>query len=52
VPRATLTVGATHGGNEKRFVVRSRNHPPEEINYYTHGGILHYVHRQLAGRTD
>jgi aconitate hydratase len=44
-PRATLTV--TAGG--KRFQVRSRIDTPEEMNYYRHGGILHYVLRQLAG---
>jgi aconitate hydratase len=51
-PRATLTVVARHAGNEKRFEVRSRIDTPEEMNYYTHGGILHFVLRQLAGRTD
>jgi aconitate hydratase len=31
--------------------VRSRIDTPEELNYYTHGGILQYVLRQLAGKT-
>jgi aconitate hydratase len=43
-PRATLTVKA----GEKTFQVRSRIDTPEEMNYYRHGGILHYVLRQLA----
>ncbi len=44
-PRATLTVRA----DNKTFQVRSRIDTPEEMNYYRHGGILHYVLRQLAG---
>jgi aconitate hydratase len=49
--RATLTVVArSSDGNEKRFAVRSRIDTPEELNYYTHGGILPYVLRQLARR--
>ncbi len=43
-PRATLTVKA----DGKRFQVRSRIDTPEEMNYFRHGGILHYVLRQLA----
>ncbi|MBX3132071.1 MAG: aconitate hydratase AcnA [Gemmatimonadaceae bacterium] len=43
-PRATLTVKA----GDKSFQVRSRIDTPEEMNYYRHGGILHYVLRQLA----
>jgi aconitate hydratase len=50
-PRATLTVLARHAGSEKRFEVRSRIDTPEELNYYRHGGILHYVLRQLAGKS-
>ncbi len=48
-PRATLTVTARAAdGSEKKFTVRSRIDTPEELNYYTHGGILPYVLRQLA----
>jgi aconitate hydratase len=43
-PRAALTVRA----GDKTFQVRSRIDTPEEMNYYRHGGILHYVLRQLA----
>ena len=50
-PRATLMVVATAAdGNSKRFEVRSRIDTPEELNYYRHGGILHYVLRLLAKR--
>ncbi len=45
-PRATLTVKA----GDKTFKVRSRIDTPEEMNYYRHGGILHYVLRQLAAQ--
>jgi aconitate hydratase len=51
MPRATLQVVARTAGGEKRFEVRSRIDTPEELNYYTHGGILQYVLRQLAGKT-
>jgi aconitate hydratase len=48
--RAILTVVARGDTGEKRFQVRARIDTPEELNYYRHGGILHYVLRQLAGR--
>ncbi len=51
-PHATLTVVARSAGDEKRFGVRVRIDTPEELNYYRHGGILPYVLRQLAERTD
>ncbi len=35
-------------GSEKTFQVRVRIDTPQEIEYYRHGGILHYVLRQLA----
>jgi len=44
------TVVATDGnGEETRFKVRVRLDTPKEVEYYKHGGILHYVLRQLAG---
>jgi len=44
------TVIATDGnGEETRFTVRVRLDTPKEVEYYKHGGILHYVLRQLAG---
>jgi aconitate hydratase len=48
-PRARLTVRATAGGGAPRaFQVISRIDTPEELSYYRHGGILHYVLRQLV----
>ena len=48
-PRATLSVQAMgEDGTAKTFTVRSRIDTPEEMNYYRHGGILHYVLRNLA----
>jgi aconitate hydratase len=35
-------------GGEISFRVRARLDTPEEVEYYRHGGILHYVLRQLA----
>ena len=35
-------------GSEKTFQVHVRIDTPQEIEYYRHGGILHYVLRQLA----
>jgi aconitate hydratase len=48
-PRATLTVRASAPGSApKAFPVVSRIDTPEELSYYRHGGILHYVLRQLV----
>ncbi len=45
-----LIVRATGpGGEETYFPVLVRIDTPAEICYYEHGGILHYVLRQLAG---
>ena len=35
-------------GKKKAFKVKVRIDTPKEIEYYKHGGILHYVLRQLA----
>ncbi len=35
-------------GNQKGFTARVRLDTPKERDYYRHGGILHYVLRQLA----
>ena len=44
-----VTVTATpKGGKPKQFKVQVRIDTPQEIEYYKHGGILHYVLRQLA----
>jgi aconitate hydratase len=48
-PRSTLTVKATSSdGSAKSFTVLCRIDTPEELNYYTNGGILPYVLRSLA----
>ncbi|MGD9385252.1 MAG: aconitate hydratase AcnA [Thioalkalispiraceae bacterium] len=35
-------------GKKRKFKVRVRIDTPKEIEYYKHGGILHYVLRQLS----
>jgi aconitate hydratase len=37
-------------GSEVRFEVRVLLLTPKEVEYFRHGGILHYVLRQLATR--
>ena len=47
-----LVVGVTAlsgEGEEREFEVRVRLDTPQEVLYYSHGGILHYVLRQLLG---
>jgi aconitate hydratase len=49
-PRAQLAVTARAAdGSMKQFTVLARIDTPEELSYYTHGGILPYVLRQLVG---
>ena len=48
--RKTVSVVATpDGGKPIAFEARVRIDTPKERDYYRHGGILHYVLRQLAG---
>jgi len=48
----TVTVVATpQSGAPIRFEARVRIDTPKERDYFRHGGILHYVLRQLAGLT-
>jgi aconitate hydratase len=45
----TVTVVARgEGGKTTQFEARLRIDTPKELDYYRHGGILHYVLRQLA----
>jgi aconitate hydratase len=37
-------------GTELRFQVQVLLLTPKEVEYFRHGGILHYVLRQLASR--
>ncbi|TCZ88354.1 aconitate hydratase AcnA [Lysobacter sp. N42] len=47
----TATVVARRAdGSEKRFEVNVLLLTPKEVEYFRHGGILHYVLRQLAAR--
>jgi aconitate hydratase len=48
--RKTVSVTATptDGGKPVQFEARVRIDTPKERDYYRHGGILHYVLRQLA----
>lgn len=48
-PHAKIKVEATNAqGSKKEFTVLLRIDTPKEMEYYQHGGILHYVLRQLA----
>ncbi len=47
-----LTVLAKAGNVIKEIPTIVRIDTPQEISYYEHGGILHYVLRQLAGSTS
>ena len=44
-----LLVRARSGNAVKEISTVVRIDTPQEIAYYEHGGILHYVLRQLAG---
>jgi aconitate hydratase len=47
---STVTVTARReDGSSVRFTARVRIDTPKERDYYAHGGILHYVLRQIAG---
>ena len=49
--RGTVDVTATPAdGRPVRFQARVRIETPKERDYFEHGGILHYMLRQLAGR--
>ncbi len=47
--QVTVTATAEDGG-ETTFQARVRLDTPKEVEYYRHGGILHYVLRQLASQ--
>jgi aconitate hydratase len=48
--RAVMVVATGADGSTKRFEVRVRIDTPKEREYFQHGGILHYVLRQLAAK--
>ena len=41
-------LGTTNSGESKKFRVRVRIETPKEWEYFQHGGILHYMIRQLV----
>jgi aconitate hydratase len=43
-----VDVIANDGTSEKRFRVKVLLATPKEVEFYRHGGLLHYVLRQLA----
>jgi aconitate hydratase len=48
-----LTVTARNAdGSERSFKVTVRIDTPNEVEYFKHGGILHYVLRKMASETD
>ncbi|MCK6547329.1 aconitate hydratase AcnA [Myxococcota bacterium] len=47
----TLRVKATKDGKDITFDARVRIDTPAEVQYYRHGGILHYVLRSLAKKS-
>lgn len=50
-PGATLEVEVNDGQNKRSFKVLTRIDTPKELEYYQHGGILHYVLRQLSNKS-
>ena len=46
--KTVRVVAHGEGGKTREFEARLRIDTPKELDYYRHGGILHYVLRQLA----
>src|ERR1700689_2315832 len=46
--KTVRVVAHGEGGKMREFEARLRIDTPKELDYYRHGGILHYVLRQLA----
>jgi aconitate hydratase len=46
--KSVTVVARNDAGRETRFDAKLRIDTPKELDYYRHGGILHYVLRQLA----
>ena len=49
--KVATVVARRADGTERRFHARVLLLTPKEIEYFRHGGILHYVLRQLAAKT-
>jgi aconitate hydratase len=48
--KVATVVARKADGNERHFVARVLLLTPKEVEYFRHGGILHYVLRQLASK--
>jgi aconitate hydratase len=48
--KTVRVVAHGEGGKTREFQARLRIDTPKELDYYRHGGILHYVLRQLASK--
>ena len=48
--KTATVVAKKPDGSEKRFQVKVLLLTPKEVEYFRHGGILHYVLRQLASK--
>jgi aconitate hydratase len=48
--KIATVVGRGADGSERRFTTKVLLLTPKEIEYFRHGGILHYVLRQLASK--
>ncbi|MGA2343761.1 MAG: aconitate hydratase AcnA, partial [Steroidobacteraceae bacterium] len=46
--KSVTVIARSSDGKTRQFPVRLRIDTPKELDYYQHGGILHYVLRQLA----
>ncbi len=46
--KVVKVIATADGGKKTEFEARLRIDTPKELDYYQHGGILHYVLRQLA----
>ncbi len=46
--KSVSVIARSSDGKSRQFQVRLRIDTPKELDYYQHGGILHYVLRQLA----
>lgn len=51
-PHKILEVSATDGAQTKTFKVTVRIDTPKELEYFQHGGILHYVLRHLSRKSE
>ena len=49
--KTVKVIATADGGKKTEFEARLRIDTPKELDYYQHGGILHYVLRQLAATT-